>query len=198
LKVFVESNFVLELALQRNDHESCTRLLDLAVQRRIEVFMPAFCVGETYGAIRRQANARNRLGAELVKEIGELARSRPYSGSRAEFRGLIDLLLQVKETEREQLNQALRSLLASVHLIPLEWSAVDAAIEYQGSLGLSPQDSLIYASVLARLETDPAEASCFVTQDSDFSIPDVERALEGYRCKLLPRFSDAVRYSVSH
>jgi predicted nucleic acid-binding protein len=177
LKVFVESNFVLELALQRKDHESCTTLLDLAAQGRIAVFMPAFCVGETYGAIRRQANARNKLGAELVKELGELARSRPYSGSRAEFQGLIDLLLQVKETEREQLNEALHS---------------------QGSLGLSPQDSMIYASVLARLETDPAEASCFVTQDSDFSIPDVKRALEGYRCKLLPRFSDAVRYSVSH
>jgi len=194
----VESNFVIELALQRKDHESCTTLLDLAAEGRIEVFMPAFCIGETYGAINRQANARNKLHRELVKEIGELARSRPFSESQTEFQGLIDLLLQMEETERERLNEALRSLLPTVRLIPLEWGAVEAAIEYQGSLRLSPQDALVYASVLSRLATDPAEASCFATQDRDFSIPDIKRTLEGHRCKLLPRFSDAVSYSVSH
>ncbi|MGB6295983.1 MAG: hypothetical protein WBF90_07325 [Rivularia sp. (in: cyanobacteria)] len=42
MDVYVESNFVLELALLQEQHKSCQELLDLAEIKKIRLIVPAF------------------------------------------------------------------------------------------------------------------------------------------------------------
>ena len=77
MNVYVESNFVLKLALLRDEHESCAQLLELARAGDIHLFLPAFSVGEPYEALVRRTKQRTELQKNLVREINELARSQP-------------------------------------------------------------------------------------------------------------------------
>ena len=43
--VYVESNFVLELAFLQEEYESCMELLRLAESRDIHLVLPAFSIG---------------------------------------------------------------------------------------------------------------------------------------------------------
>ena len=46
--VYVESNFVLELAFLQEEYESCLELLHLAESQAMHLVLPAFSVGEPY------------------------------------------------------------------------------------------------------------------------------------------------------
>lgn len=83
--VYVESNFILEIAHLREEHENCDRILNLSVTGEIQLVLPAFSVGEVYEAQTRRAKRRAELHGKLNAELGELARSRPYRDSRDEF-----------------------------------------------------------------------------------------------------------------
>lgn len=46
--VYVESNFVLELAFLQEEHESCEELLSLSKSGDIHLVLPTFSIGEPY------------------------------------------------------------------------------------------------------------------------------------------------------
>jgi predicted nucleic acid-binding protein len=58
---YAESNFILELATLQNEHESCSAIIQLAENRRIDLVIPAFSVAEPYDVLRRRASERQRL-----------------------------------------------------------------------------------------------------------------------------------------
>ncbi len=51
MKVYVESNFVLELTLAQEQHGSCEARLELCVAGYHSLLLPAFCVAESYHAL---------------------------------------------------------------------------------------------------------------------------------------------------
>ena len=53
--VYVESNFVLELALLQEEHDSCDAIIMLAETRDIELVVPAFSLAEPYEALVRRS-----------------------------------------------------------------------------------------------------------------------------------------------
>jgi hypothetical protein len=68
--VYVETNFVLELALLQQEHEECETLLDLAKEHSyMELALPAFSIGEAYEAWGRKLRQRNKLQDDLKREI---------------------------------------------------------------------------------------------------------------------------------
>ena len=46
--VYVESNFILELAYLQEDHENCGRILKLAEAGKIQLILPAFAIAEPF------------------------------------------------------------------------------------------------------------------------------------------------------
>jgi hypothetical protein len=51
MNVDVESNFVLEHALEQEDCESCATIIGLAADRHITLVLPAFSLAEPHQAI---------------------------------------------------------------------------------------------------------------------------------------------------
>lgn len=190
--VYVESNFILELAYLQEDHENCGRILKLAEAGKIQLILPAFAIAEPFSAWVGRKKRRNEVNEKLTSELRELGRSEPYSGSRDEFQEITKALLVSSEDEKLRLDAAIERVLAGAVLIPIEGNTVRSAIEIQKSRRLDPQDSIVYASVLSDLPGRKDEPSCFVTKNSrDFATPDIIQELARYRCELITDFGVA-------
>ena len=193
--VYVESNFVLELAFLQEEHESCLELLSLPEAGDICLALPAFSIGEPYEAWVRRSKQRRELHEQLITAIHELSRSRPYQGSSDEFQELTNLLRRSGEEEKLRLDDTLERILQTVEVIPIGLSTIRAAITFQKSLDLSPQDSIVYASILDHLTTASEELRCFITKNSkDFANPDIENELTAHHCQLLAKFAGGLGY----
>ena len=208
--VYVESNFVLELAFLQEEHESCSAILGLSESGKIRLVLPAFSIGEPYEAWVRRSKQRRDLHEQLRMAIHELSRSGPYHEASDEFRELTNLLIRSGEEEKHRLDDALEKILQNVEIIPaftrmkrgfagqskdVDLDIIRNAITFQKSLDLSPQDSIVYASLLAHLTTESGELRCFITKNyKDFANPDIEDQLTAHGCKLLTKFVNGLGY----
>lgn len=196
--VYVESNFLLELAYLQEEHESCERLLDLAEANRIRLLLPAFCVAEARMSLVRQTRERARFHDTLAQQIREISRSKPYSDVPVQTRGLISALIDSGEEERRRLDEALDRVMTSGHILPTTADVLRQAYKAEGRFGLSPQDSIVYASVTADLGSYPGASKCFLNRNSkDFADPDIYAELATANCKLLTSFVSGLGY-ISH
>jgi predicted nucleic acid-binding protein len=197
--VYIESNFVLELAYLQEEHESCEHILVLSEEGKIELVIPAYCVGEPYDSWVRRAKQRTELHERLSQEIRELSRSKPYVKSPKEFQDVTKTLVRSGEEEKQRLDNAVSRILETATVIPIERDTIKAAIDLQKTRNLSPQDSIVYASVLSHLSRASDESKCFITKNSkDFANPDIYKDLEDYDCKLLTKFEGGLGYTRSH
>ncbi len=192
--VYVESNFVLELAFLQAEHESCEELLNLSESKDIHLVLPAFSIGEPYETWVRRSKQRRELHEQLITTIGELSRSRPYQGASHQFQGLTNLLRSSNTDELDRLNKTLERILQTVNVIHINLSIIREAIKFQESRDLEPQDSIVYASILEHLTTASRGLRCFITRDKDFTSPDIENDLAKYDCLRLPNFADGLGY----
>lgn len=195
MRVYVESNFVLEQALQQEQCDACDQILQLAVARRISLVIPAFSLAEPHQALLLKAKARNRLSNDLRPHIVELGRSRRYQAVPNEFAALTSILIESAERERDGLQRVTSELLAVAEVIPLDSVVLASAQELQTVLGMSGQDSIVLASVIYDLQRAPSPANCFLSRNSrDFDDPDVRARLIELGCEYCPDFAVAVRY----
>ncbi|MCI0491114.1 MAG: PIN domain-containing protein [Blastocatellia bacterium] len=197
--VYVESNFVLESAYLQEEHESCEEILKLAEEGRIGLVLPAYSVGEPYDSWVRRSKQRAELHERLLRELNELSRSKPYVEMLDEFQGITKTLVQSGGEEKERLDNAVSRILEKAVVVPIEREVIKAAIDFQKTRNLSPQDSIVYASVLSHLSSSSTEEpKCFITKNSkDFANPDIYTELESYGCKLLTKFNNGLGYAKS-
>ena len=195
--VCVESNFVLELAFRQEDCGSCETLLELAETGKIELALPAYCLGEPYERLVRRDRQRRDVHRKLSEELRELARSAPYADAAANLNNLTGLLVESGEQEMRQLNGILIRLLDTATLIPLDSEVLRNALYAQQNLDLSPQDSIVYASVHSKVVHENT-LQCFLNKNTrDFLIPEIEEDFAAHHCRLIGKFSDGLNYAKS-
>jgi len=190
--VYIESNFILELAYLQEEHENCERILKLAEDGKTRLVIPAFAIAEPFSAWVGRKRRRVDLHKSLTNELRELGRSKPYADSHEEFQEITKALLVSGEDEKLRLDAVIERILAVAVLIPIEGNTVRSAIEIQKTRRLDPQDSIVYASVISDLPGREDEPRCFVTKNSkDFANPDITQELAGYQCELITNFGAA-------
>jgi predicted nucleic acid-binding protein len=193
--VYVESNFILELAYVREEHASCERILTLSEERKVVVVLPAFCLGEPYESWVRRSRDRRALLDRFAQEIRELSRSQPYSTLLKESQDITRTLIQSGEEEKQRLDAIIGRVIDTAEIIPIERDTIKAAIRLQGERSLSPQDAIVYASVLSHMARAESETKCFLTKNSkDFANPDIYEDLKAFNCKLLTSFDNGLSY----
>lgn len=195
MNIYVESNFVLELAQLQEQYEACENILSICEAGRAELVLPAFCIAEPYETLVRRAKHRSNLSRDLATELGQLLRSEPYREEVNALQNLTNILVRSGQEEKQRLNQTLDRVLSITEVIPLERNILISAIAHQAGLDLSPPDSVVYASVLHHLSTTVPAESCFLNKNSkDFDDPDIVDALGNRNCKMLPRFDSGYDY----
>jgi hypothetical protein len=195
MNVYVESNFVLEQALEQEQCESCEQLIGIAFTGSLKLVVPAFSLAEPHGTLLNKKNARSRLENDLRPQLYELARSRAYREISATFDEYADLLTRSAERERAGLRRTIELLLRAAEVIPLDSGVLDMAGDMEASFELSAQDSIVFASVMSHLGDTEPEQSCFLNRNTrDFDHPGVRKMLDEFSCKFFGRFDEGLRY----
>lgn len=195
MRVYVETNFVLELAFRQEQAESCRTILGLCEAGRARLVLPAFSIVEAFQAAVAREKERANVATALHKQIGQLARSEIMAGDAETLQPLTALLVKGSEQERTDLRSALQRVTSIADLIPLDADVLRAGEELERSLRLSAQDAVVLASVLGHLERSPAELGCFLNRNvKDFDDPDVLARLDRFGCKLFPRFDSGADF----
>lgn len=198
MDVYVESNFVLEVALRQEQHKHCQSLIELAEQNHIQLILPAFSLAEPYETQVRRAKNRKQLSDDLTREVGQLRRSLPYREYASTFQEVTSLLVRSQEEERQRLHDTTQRIAASGEVFPLTGRILVDAIKVQQTLDLSPQDAIVYVSVQTHLENAAEGPSCFLNRNSkDFGDPDIVDSLASKGCRILFDFADGLDYVTS-
>jgi len=195
VNVYVESNFVLELALLQEQQASCEEILRLSEAGKVHLVIPAYSIAEPYETLVRRHRQRKRMKAELDVELRQLARTTTYAQRLSGFQNLTTLLIDSADEEAKQLEDIRERLLRTGEVIPLEVLTLTDATQYQRAHGLSPQDAIVYAAVLSHLKQHGTKQSCFLNRNSkDFDDPDLVEELNSYNCKLLAQFDTGYQF----
>jgi predicted nucleic acid-binding protein len=195
MKVYVESNFVLELALLQEQHASCEGVLRLCESADIQLAVPAYSLVEPYETLVRHHQQRKRIKTDLDTEIRQIARTAGYTQRLRGFQELTALLIDSADEEASALELIRTRLLKSSEIISMDNEILAAASQYRRAHDLSPQDAVVYASVISDLDQSAPTQSCFLNRNSrDFDDPDIVEELRNKNCKLLPRFDSGYDY----
>lgn len=195
--VYVESNFILEIALVQDAHDACEQLIALAENKKIVLAIPAFSVAETHSTVERRHRDRRDLHRKLSPELQQLARTRSYTVQSEAMKTITGLLMSSIDDERTRLSTTAAAILSASRTIPLTADVLASATRLQPLHGLTSTDAIVFASVLSDLgpETAPPAASCFLNRDrKGFDVPSVDEELRKRGCRLIPQFADGLAY----
>ena len=193
--VYVETNYILEIAFQQDQYNSCEAILDLAQENAIQVIIPAFSFAEPFDVIYRNGKSRRELSNRLITEIKQLARSEKYRKYKESIDSLSGLLIQSQEEELMRFISIYNRLLACAQLIDTDALVLKTAMDLYRRLSLHLQDSIVLASILQHLEQTKPEVSCFLNKnEKDFDNPNIANILEAHGCRTIFSFTGGLHY----
>ena len=198
MQVYVESNFVLELALRQEQWRSCDNIVKLCEEGSVQLILPGYCLAEPHEALVRRRKRRTRVREDVEGELKQLARTDFYGDRLEEFRELASFLIGSAEDEDGRLTVVTSQLLQLAEVISLDASVLAASTDYRQRHGLSPQDAIVYASVLSHLQARRVSVSCFLNRDKDFGDEYVVEELRNCGCELLQSFDVGYQYVVDN
>ncbi|MFL6194732.1 MAG: PIN domain-containing protein [Thermoanaerobaculia bacterium] len=193
MNVYVESNFVLELAFVQEEHGACEEILRACESGRIRLILPAYSLMEPVETARRRQINHERLREDLEDRLRELTRSEVYKTRIPAIRRAGLLLVEGSADDVRRLQTVRSRVLGCAELIPLERSILGNAVGHQDRHELSVQDSVVYASVLSHLERT-GEPACFLSRDVDFNTLAIKGELAARSCRLISRFETGLQF----
>ncbi|MGE0598126.1 MAG: hypothetical protein AB7J35_13335 [Dehalococcoidia bacterium] len=190
MRVYVESNFILELVFGQEQVQSCESLLVLAESHAIELTIPAFSVMEPYQRIVRRKRDRDELQSKLEKERAEVARVSAYRDPAEQLKQISSFLIASSDRDRSRMSEIRERILASSRLTSLDAAVLQGASLLTERFGLAPEDAVVLESVRTDLASSAASDAMFLTKNSkDFRDPEISDFLG---CRVFFDFADAL------
>lgn len=198
MNIYVETNFVLELTFEQEQCSSCEQILQLCETGKTKLIVPAYSLAEPHEKLGRQARSRRELQQLLEAELQQLSRTASYKSRIPSIQDIASLMVQSNEEERHRFIRCRARLLEVGDIISLNPTVLREAASYETAYDLTPQDALVYASVISHLRHHLPEQSCFLNRNSkDFDSPDIIEELKQFNCRMIPRFDDGYRFALS-
>jgi predicted nucleic acid-binding protein len=189
VNIYVETNFVLELTFEQEQCSNCEQILQLCEDGNGKLIIPAYSLAEPHEKLIRQARNRRELQQSLDAEIRQLSRTASYISRIQSIQNIATLMVQSNEEERCRFIQYRDRLLNVGEVVALDVSILTMAAAYESAYDLSPQDALVYASVMGHLRENLPQKSCFLNRNSkDFDSPDIIDELRQFNYRMIPRF----------
>jgi predicted nucleic acid-binding protein len=193
LIVYVESNFVLEIAALQEQHVACEEILKRGEEGAIRLVLPAFSVAEPFEVVQRRSTERRSIQDQLSKQLAQLSRTAILAERLRNAADVAALLTESSIQERNRLGDTLIRVLGVAEVIPVGAATLRAAIRAQGERELAAQDSVIYASVMDHLASSRPGPRCFLNRNAkDFLTPAILEDLRRFDCRLLSSFTDGL------
>ncbi len=197
--MYIESNFVLELALGQEESSAAQAILELAETNKIQLVCPAFALSEPFSTITYRALERRRLYDSLATQLGQIQRSQPHQQIASALKPVLSMWLEMGKKETDLLESTVKRLLNVSKPVEMDLLSFEQALAYRDLYSLSLQDAIVYSAVLTDLRLrNPKEAKCFISRNSkDFSDPGIKSELKPYNCRYIASFTDGLGFMQS-
>ena len=129
--VYVESNFVLEVALEQEQSSSAEAILELAESRKITLAFPSFALSEPFATVMHRNKERVELHNRMTMALGQLRRSEPHKQTIHDLQPLLVILKDAVNREFDLLHVTVARLLKAGKSIELDSFALEQALNYQ-------------------------------------------------------------------
>jgi hypothetical protein len=154
------------MALEQEQAAAARAILSLAKSGQIELAYPSFVLCEPFETIIRARRDCNILEKSLVERLSHLERSAPYKTAVLDADPAVTLWKSAYISQMRLLHTIFGQLLSVGRCIYVSASDFGDAIMYQEGLEFSPQDSIIYAAMIADLKKQSAQKmKCFLSRD---------------------------------
>ena len=184
--VYVESNFVLEIALRQEQFQAAESVLADADAGRIVLAYPAFSIYEPFSTLTSTARNRLTLTRNLQEQSNQLGRGLGNDEALHQLSAARAGLLEASRVEMEALKATVERLLRSGEQIALDLSIFQSAVLYEDAFGLTPQDATMLACVVSHAGSRSSEEiKIFANKNiKDFGSPDLVEELRRVGCEL--------------
>lgn len=199
MNIYVETNFVLELTFEQEQYASCEKILQLCETGQAKLIIPAYSLAEPHEKLIRQAKSRRELQQSLDAELRQLLRTASYTDRIKSIRDIATLMIQSNEDEQHRFIQYRKRLLNTAEIVALTIEILTEAALCETTYDLTPQDALVYASVIDHLQHYQPQQACFLNRNSrDFDSPDIIEELNKFSCRMIPRFDQGYNFIQSY
>lgn len=190
--VYAESNFLLEIALGRENEAGARQILDRAENGAIELAVPVFCLCEPFGTVAYRARKRAQEFRAVQRQLEDLGRGEAHRDLVNAVATPLSDVLDVEIRERTELEDVVGHLLNCANILDMSQAVFLASQGHQATHGLDASDAIVYASVLLDASTrDVEEPKVFVTRNSsDFDLEAIRAELSAAGCRLTFSFDD--------
>ncbi|WP_375759877.1 PIN domain-containing protein [Corallococcus exercitus] len=198
--VYIESNFILELALGQEGAAAAESILSGAEQRLFELVIPAFSLSEPFGTLAHRGRERKKIGNQLEEQFRQLRRSRQHQATIQPFETAPAVLLGLETAESDALDSVVMRSLRTASRIELTIEMFEQALNYRRDYDLSSSDAIIYASVVADArKRERIRPKLFVSRNhKDFDIPQVHDELGSLGAEYCDSFERTVEKLAQH
>ncbi len=196
MTVYVESNFVLEIALGQKQSEAAEPILVHAERGGVELVIPSCALLEPFSTVRRQGDRRRELRNRLNEEIRSLERSSPHASDTVKLKPMADLFAEIEDREKKRLDETVQRVIEVATIIEIN------AMLYGEALALSVEfdfkkmpDAIVGAAVLNDLaEPRGSDPHYFATRDAeDFGEDKLRERFEALGCSVVHSFDQCAQ-----
>jgi hypothetical protein len=193
VRVYAESNYVLELVSEQSELASASELIADAAAGKLELVVPAFCFVEPYTTLFRRASDANVLQQDASKLLRQVERTGSLAARAATVHTDLEALLaHATQQNWNHFEKVSQRLLATCRIAPLTKDVLVESHKHVAALGLQLPDAVVLASVLADLSASPAK-SIFVNKNvKDFDNPTIRALLQAGDCDIVNSFTGAI------
>lgn len=195
--VYVESKFVVEIALEQEQLLAAEALLALAETKKMKIAFPNFILSEAFERVMRERRERNALYNSLEKSLKDLQRSEPHKNIMLDMEPVFRTLKEAHFRQLDRLHSTFEKLFSIGECISVDATCFRSALGYQQYLNLGPQDSIIYAAIITNLQqTSSDEKKCFLSRDRKAFDKDqtIKAELDHYNCRYSGSFLQGFEY----
>ena len=181
MKVYVETNWLLDLVLEQERIQSSSFVVELAKDKKIQLYLPEISLIEADQKIVRRKLQREILIENLQQEERELKRVRNtrYQSQAAAIGKDITRLIEISEFEREHFNKTVRDISKFLTWLHFGDDSLQNSFDFEKNYELSRLDALIYAVIRTDAASDLATEKCFIDYDGHFKNPELKLDMVG-------------------
>ena len=196
MRVYVESNFLLELVLQQKEVAACERLLNLAESKQVFLVLPAYAMIESWETVVRRKAAWKELREQIFnnKLNSEFSRSPLTKDALAQLKDAADSFLKAEQDLADRKEVVWDQIHKHAEFIPIDGKIVAEAGRGHAIYDLTFPDAVMLASVLSHLDAAPATSVFLNRNTKDFDDPAIVAELRQRDCKFLPSFDGGLAH----
>jgi predicted nucleic acid-binding protein len=166
MTLYIESNYLLEIAKNQEQAAACESLLQLAEQNRLTIVLPEIAIPEAMMSLQRSHDQRRNLQRSLQSEARELRRTAIHGPLVESITAIATASEQVIGDELSRFNVLVERLLLWCDTIPVTRTAYIDSQHLAGILALEEFDALIVTVVASHAVTVEDNWKAFTSRNT--------------------------------